>query len=321
MKNKIEIFCTLGPSSLNKKFLKLSEKKIDLLRLNISHIKIENLERIIKKIKNYSKLPICIDTEGAQIRTKIKKKINLKIGHKIKFFQKGKVSLYPDIIFSKIKIGDLLSIGFDGLIIKIIKKANNLFYGRAVSKGKLENNKGVTLLNRKIKLDYLTKKDLKAIKIANKLKIKNFALSFTNSYEDIKKFNKLLPNKRKIYKIESRSALKNWKKILKFGHEFLIDRGDLSKETSIEEIPIFQRRIVKDVKSRNKKVYVATNFLESMIDKSLPTRAEANDIYSSLEMGVNGLILAAETAIGKYPLESVNFLLKIINIYKNKKSF
>lgn len=318
MKNKIEIFCTLGPSSLNKKFLKLSEKKIDLLRLNISHIKIENLERIIKKIKNYSKLPICIDTEGAQIRTKIKKKINLKIGHKIKFFQKGKVSLYPDIIFSKIKIGDLLSIGFDGLIIKIIKKANNLFYGRAVSKGKLENNKGVTLLNRKIKLDYLTKKDLKAIKIANKLKIKNFALSFTNNLDDIKKFNKLLPKERKIFKIESRSALNNWKKILKFGNEFLIDRGDLSKETFIEKIPKYQRILVKDAKKNKKKIYIATNFLESMISKPFPTRAEANDIYSSLEMGANGLVLAAETAIGKYPMKSVDFLIKMIKIFKKR---
>ena len=159
---------------------------------------------------------------------------------------------------------------------------------------------------------------MKAIHIAKNLKIKNFALSFTNSHNDIKEFNKLLPNTRKIFKIESQSALKNWKKILKFGHEFLIDRGDLSKETSIEKIPILQRKIIKDVKRKNKKVYVATNFLESMINKSFPTRAEANDIYSSLEMGADGLVLAAETAIGKYPLESVNFLTKIINIYKKR---
>ena len=78
MKNKVEIFCTLGPSSLNKKFLKFATKKIDLLRLNMSHIKLKNLEKIIKKIKNYSKLPICIDTEGSQIRTQIIKAINLK---------------------------------------------------------------------------------------------------------------------------------------------------------------------------------------------------------------------------------------------------
>ena len=284
MKNKIKIFCTLGPSSLNKIFLKFSTKKIDLLRLNMSHIKIENLQHLIKKIKSYSNLPICIDTEGAQIRTKITKKINLKIGKKIKFYKEGKISLYPVEIFSKIKVGDLLSVGFDGLKVKIVRKTNDLLSGKIISEGKLENNKGVGLLNRKIKLNYLTNKDLKAIHIAKNLKIKNFALSFTNSHNDIKEFNKLLPNTRKIFKIESQSALKNWKKILKFGHEFLIDRGDLSKETSIEKIPILQRKIIKDVKRKNKKVYVATNFLESMINKSFPTRAEANDIYSSLHL-------------------------------------
>lgn len=318
MKNKIEIFCTLGPSSLNKRFLKFSTKKIDLLRLNMSHIKIENLQKLVKKIKSYSNSPICIDTEGAQIRTKITKKINLKIGKKIKFYKKGKKSLYPIEIFSKIKVGDLLSVGFDNLKIKIVRKTNDLLSGKVITEGKLENNKGVTLLNRKIKLNYLTNKDLKAIHIAKKLKIKNFALSFTNSYNDIKKFNKLLPNTRKIFKIESQSAIKNWEKILKFGHEFLIDRGDLSKETSIEKIPILQRKIIRDVKRKNKKVYVATNFLESMIEKPFPTRAEANDIYSSLEMGASGLVLAAETAVGKYPMESISFLRNIINIFKQK---
>ena len=318
MKNKIEIFCTLGPSSLNKKFLKFSRKKIDLVRLNMSHIKIENLQNLIKKIKRYSNLPICIDTEGAQIRTKIAKKANLKIGKKIKFYRKGKISLYPIEAFSKIKVGDLLSVGFDGLKIKIVRKTNDLLSAKIITKGKLENNKGVALLNRKIKLSYLTNKDLKAIHIAKKFKIKNFALSFTNSHNDIKKFNKLLPNTRKIFKIESQSALKNWKKILRLGHEFLIDRGDLSKETSIEKIPILQRKIIRSVKKKNKKVYVATNFLESMIEKPFPTRAEANDIYSSLEMGANGLVLAAETAAGKYPMESISFLRNIINIFKQK---
>ena len=318
MKKKIEIFCTLGPNTLNRRFLKYIYKKVSLVRLNLSHLQIPTFVRYIKYLKKESKVPICIDTEGAQIRTKVKKAANLKIGNKIKLSRKGKISLYPDIIFSKIKIGDLLSVGFDGLIIKIVNKTNDFFYGRTISMGKLQNNKGVTLLNRKIRLNYLTKKDLKAIEIAKKFKIENFALSFTNSPEDIEKFNKLLPNKRKIFKIESRDALKNWKTILKFGHEFLLDRGDLSKETSIEEIPAFQRKIVRDVKNSGKKIYVATNFLESMIYKSFPTRAEANDIYASLEMGVDGLVLAAETAIGKYPSESVDFLLKVINIYKKK---
>ena len=318
MKKKIEIFCTVGPKSMNKEFLKSTNEKISLIRLNLSHLKIAKLTKYIKFLKKYSKVPICIDTEGAQLRTKTIKPINLKIGSHIQFSKKGKISLYPNVAFEKIKVRDSLSVGFDGLIIKIINKTNNLIYGQITSEGRLENNKGITLLNRKIKLDYLTAKDLKAIEIAKNFNVKNFALSFTNSPYDVKKFNKLLPNERKIFKIESLSAIENWKKILKLGHEFLIDRGDLSKETSIEKIPGYQRKITRDVKSKGKKIYVATNFLESMIHKSFPTRAEVNDIYSSLEMGANGLVLAAETAIGKYPSKSVDFLLKIINIYKKE---
>ena len=98
--------------------------------------------------------------------------------------------------------------------------------------------------------------------------------------------------------------------------------GDLSKEVNIENIPTFQRKIVKEVKRlKNKEVYIATNLLESMIKNIYPTRAEANDIFNCLEMGANGLVLAAETAVGKYPLDAVNFLKKIINNYNKFKNY
>ena len=100
----------------------------------------------------------------------------------------------------------------------------------------------------------------------------------------------------------------------------MIDRGDLSKDIGIENIPITQRHIFKKSKKYNNvKVGVATNFLESMIKNPYPTRAEANDIYNSLEMGASALVLAGETAMGKYSIESVKFLSKIIKVFKNNK--
>ena len=173
--------------------------------------------------------------------------------------------------------------------------------------------------NRKVRLSYLTKKDIQAIKISKKLKISNFALSFTNSVKDIEKFNKLLPKQNKIFKIESKRAINSIEKIIKVGNNFLIDRGDLSKEVSIEKIPYIQRKILETSKNfKNKKIYIATNFLESMILNSYPTRGEANDIYSSLEIGAKGLVLAAETAIGKHPEKTILFLKKMIKIFKKK---
>ena len=106
---------------------------------------------------------------------------------------------------------------------------------------------------------------------------------------------------------------------MKKGNYFLIDRGDLSKDIKLETIPIVQRNLFKlKKKFKDKKMFVATNLLESMLEKNYPTRGEINDIYNSLEMGANGLVLAAETAIGKYPKEAVIFLQKIIKVFKGK---
>ncbi len=322
MKNKkIQIICTLGPSSINKKFLKFAKSNgVSLLRLNMSHLSTSSLKSSIKFIKRNSKIPICIDTEGAQIRTKVRKSKFIKLNKKIKIERsKGNFSLYPENIYEKIKINDILNVGFDNLKVKVISVKSKLICN-VISAGKLENNKGVHLENRKIKIDYLTKKDIEAIKIAKNLKIKNFALSFTNSVNDIIKFNKLLSKENKIFKIETLNACKNFRKIIKYANNFLIDRGDLSKDIKIENIPIAQRDLFK-IKNRNKNknIFVATNLLESMLKNNYPTRGEANDIFNSLEMGANGLVLAAETAIGNNPIGSVKFLNQMIKTFKKSK--
>ena len=323
MKNKkIKIICTLGPSTLNKKFLKFAKKNnVNLLRLNMSHLSEKNLIKSIKFIKKNCTIPICIDTEGAQIRTKVKKE---------KFIKSGKIliindiqknfHLYPEYISERIKLNDLLDIGFNNLKVKVIKKKGSKIICKVISSGKLENNKGVHVVNRKIKIDYLTQKDLKAIETGKKYKIRNFALSFTNSVKDVLDFNRLLPSQSKIFKIETLNACNYFHKIIKYADNFLIDRGDLSKDVKVENIPIFQRKLFKMKKKLKKKnIYVATNLLESMIENSFPTRGEANDIFNSLEMGANGLVLAAETAIGKNPISTVKFLNKMIKAFKNSQ--
>jgi len=315
--SKIKIICTLGPKSVNRNLLKFFNNKVNLLRLNLSHLTINKLIQNIKFIKKNSTIPICIDTEGAQIRTKVKKEKHYKSGQNLKILNTGgNFCLYPENVYSQLKINDILSIGFNDLSLKVINIKKKILC-KVIKTGKLENNKGVHLQNRKIKLNYLTKKDFKAIEISKKFNIDFFALSFTNSVNDIIKFNKLLKNKNKIFKIETLSSVKNFQSILKKGKIFLIDRGDLSKAVDIENIPLVQRKLFKlKKKYKNKKMYVATNLLESMLENSYPTRGEANDIYNSLEMGADGLVLAAETAIGKHPRDTVRFLQKIIKAYK-----
>ena len=174
MKNKIEILCTLGPASLNTKFLKFAKNKISLLRLNMSHIEVKDLKKYIIFIKKNTNIPICIDTEGAQIRTKINKKKNIKINQKFKIYKNSsKQGFYPLSVFDKLKLNDFLDIGFNDLKAKIIKKSDNYIILKSTSSGVLENNKGVYVVNRILKLNFLTQKDNEAIVLAKGLGIKN----------------------------------------------------------------------------------------------------------------------------------------------------
>jgi len=317
-----EIFCTLGPASFNQKFLKGIKNKVNLLRINLSHTNINDLEKLVTKVRKYSNIPICIDTEGAQIRTKIYKKIKLNKNQKVLIdgnYKSKNLTFYPDV-YEQLRVGDVISIGFDNLVLKIIRKKKNYFISKVTSAGLLENNKGTHIINRKIYLEPLTKKDLSAIEKSLELNINNYALSFTNSEKDISLFKSLLPNKRTIFKIETFSAIKNIDKIFKNCDEILIDRGDLSKDIKLERVPFFQREIQRKAKKKNKKVYIATNLLEAMVKDPNPTRAEINDIYNCLELGADGLVLAAETAIGKWPLKSVRTIHQVIKEFnKNNK--
>lgn len=321
---KIEIFCTLGPSSLNKSFLKFAEKnKVSLVRLNMSHLNLKTLEKNIIYIKKNSNLKICLDTEGAQIRTKLKSKpLKIQKGEVFKLRKEvGNFKLYPNEIFEKLRKGDVLDIGFNNLVAKISKKAEKTIFFKCLTPGLLENNKGVYVRNRSIKMKYLTDKDLSAIELSKKHNIKNFALSFTNSIDDIKNFKKIVKNSRAIFKIETKKAINNLLGLIKHADDFLIDRGDLSKEIKIENVPIIQRKIFRIArKFEKKRISIATNFLESMIEKPFPTRAEVNDIYNACEMRASGLVLAAETAIGNYPKECVVLLKNIIKVFSKNKT-
>ena len=121
---KKEIFCTLGPASLNSKFLKFVNKnRVNLLRINMSHVNLTQLSKMINFVRKYTNIPLCIDTEGAQIRTKTSKKKIFKLSSTFKITEKkGSFNLYPKEIFKKLKKGDYLDIGFTGLEVKIINK-------------------------------------------------------------------------------------------------------------------------------------------------------------------------------------------------------
>lgn len=317
------LLCTLGPASFNQKTIsRLDELGTALFRLNLSHTNIKELEEQICFIRKNSKVPICLDTEGAQIRTGILSLKNQSVFLKENetFIIGGKkdrrlstFSLYPPQVLNELIEGDILSIDFDSALIQISSISSGRMIARVISSGYVGNNKAVNCL-RPIELAAITEKDRKAIEIGMRLGIEHYALSFTNSAKDVRTLRSLIKGDSQIIaKIESRMGYENLSEILAEADEILIDRGDLSREIPIELIPFYQKKIIKKANQIKKPVYIATNLLESMTERPHPTRAEVNDVVNALMMGADGLVLASETAIGKRPIESATMIVKLIS--------
>jgi len=323
---EIKLIATLGPSSLNKNVLSKLKNEVDIFRLNMSHLNLTQLKKNLQFLKKNSIKNICIDTEGAQIRTifypkkKFLKKNEIYKLTNDKINLKNTIQLYPEFNFAKIKLNSRVKIGFNGLELKVIKLHQNQLICKVNQPGYLEANKGVHF-DDNIFLQPLTNKDKLAIKIAKKFNVKIFALSFANNFKDVKYLKSLITKKDIIIsKVETKKGFLNRKSITSLSDAILVDRGDLSRYIEISKIPLAQRLIINDAMKLKKKVYVATNLLETMINSNEPTRAESNDIFSSLESGCSGLVLAAETAIGKYPISCVEFLKKCILVFTKKDS-
>ena len=318
---KIKIICTIGPSSLDETIIKkMDDSGVDYFRINLSHTNINDLIPIFENLKSWTNKPICLDTEGAQLRTSLLcKEIIAKEHEIIEFVPKTNLTKSSQIgvkggyINEVFKNGDLVTIDFDGAVVQIINHENYSFYGRILHGGIIGNNKGLNV-DRSIKLHRFSPKDEKAFLISQKIGINHIFLSFCSHASDVLELRNRFKNKIQIIsKIENKNGLINLDGICLESDALLIDRGDLSREVPLEKIPMAQNQILQRGKKFNVPVYVATNLMENMIQNSKPTRAEVNDIQSTLNNGAKGLVLAAETAIGKYPIECVRMMSRIIH--------
>ena len=323
-----KIIVTLGPSTNTfEKISMIKSRGVDFVRINMSHSSINDLKYYIDLSKR-AKILFIIDTEGSQVRTGNLSKdfISYKENDKIRIYKneitggKGKINLKPKQILDQLEEGDILYIDFDTLVMRVSDTKtikNGYIEASVISSGILGNNKGVVIdprIGKKYTIPTLTQKDIEAIKIGLKEHIGYVAASFMRSGEAVQEVRRISNNKMKIIsKIECKDALENLDDIIYESDYLLIDRGDLSKEIPIEKIPFTQKIILQRAKKANKGTYVATNLLESMITNRKPTRAEVHDIINTIVDGAYGLILSAETAIGKHPIGCINMLNKVIN--------
>ncbi len=322
-----KIIVTVGPSSFDETIIrKMDLSGVDIFRVNLSHTKVEDLKGIIEKLKCWTSKKLCIDIEGAQLRTGVFKNntIEVRTHAKIQFVPshefgtEGKIPIYPGSELEKLHLGDVLKIDFNNVTVQITNIEDGRILGRVLEGGLIGSNKGISC-DRKFSMPPFTAKDKKAFEIAKQLGITTIALSFASSGEDVEKLRECFNSSIEVIsKIESVIGLARLEDLCEKTDAILIDRGDLSRDVPIEKSAFAQMYIQRKSLEYGKPVYVATNLLESMITNFRPTRAEVHDIVSCLYSGADGLVLAAETAIGKYPVEAVRMIHKVIKEFETQ---
>ena len=324
MDNKLaykKILCTLGPASMNERVIaRLTDLGVNIFRINLSHTSLEELPGVIDFIQCRTSVPVCLDTEGAQIRTGgftdgeavLKENDVAQIPKARVAGHGGSFNLYPKEAMEKLHIGDIISIDFNSVLVKVIDKNDDGLMVKVLVGGLIGKNKAVSV-DRNIDLPALTDKDRKALAIGMEKGIKHVALSFANQVQDVDEIRTHVHKETYIIsKIESINGIRNLGEIASRSNGILLDRGDMSRQVPIEQIPRVQKEVIRRAKQANVDVFVATNLLESMIKVVAPTRAEVNDVFNTLVDGADGLVLAAETAIGAYPVQCATMVSKII---------
>jgi pyruvate kinase len=324
---KIKILCTLGPASLRGDVIRaLEERGVDLFRINLSHTPPEAVEPTIALIRRYSNTPICLDSQGAQVRCgKMAEGVILTAGTQVKLCaadvvgSADQMTLWPASAFASMRPGDLIHVDFDGALMQVMDVAEDHSSAQAVvlDGGRVKSNRAV-VMDPPPSLGPITDKDVTAIEIGVRLGIRHYALSFASCAADVELMRALIPEGSTIIsKIESRAGVRNRDEIIDASDAVLIDRGDLSREVPVEYVPFYQKAIVRQANRWNRPVYVATNLLESMVTNRQPTIAEMNDIANTLLDGVHGLVLAAETAVGVDPVGAVDTVMRSIRAFEH----
>lgn len=319
-----QILCTLGPASMDETIIRrLQEIGVTMFRINLSHTKLEQVRPVIEFIQRCTDRPICIDSEGAQIRTAefaegtavLRENTVVEARRELVAGDSSAFNFVPRDIIDEFEVGDFISIDFNSVLVQVVEIKPDTVRMRVIAGGIIGTNKAVTV-RRPIPLPALSEKDTAAMKIGLELGIRHFALSFANSADDVNTLRAVVGDDAfVISKIECKNGIENLDGIIASSNAILIDRGDLSREMPLERIPQLQKMIIGRAKQKDRDVYVATNLLESMIKEQAPTRAEINDIHNTLLDGADGLVLAAETAIGKHPIRCANMIVRMIEAH------
>ena len=297
------------------------------IRLNFSHGNHEDFAHAIKHIRNASKeygKPVAIiqDLQGPKIRLgefdgifQVEKGQSIRLRYNADYERENILPTQYDLS-EKVKRGERVYF-FDGKVKTVVTSVKDgIVHVRAENSGYLISRKGINLPDTNFDGDIITAKDKKDLAFGATQDIDYVALSFVQTAADVYHIKRLLTNlgseARVIAKIETRSAAEHIEDIVIAADAVMVARGDLAIETSVEEVPIIQRTIVRLGIKHAKPTIIATQMLASMTDAPDPTRAEASDVATAVLSGTDAVMLSDETASGKYPIEAIKTMKKII---------
>ncbi len=327
--NKTKIVATVGPASNDKEMLRaLVKEGVDVFRLNFSHGTHEDHLKVINYVREInaemgSKVALLQDLQGPKIRVNdMKPGIEIVAGQEIVITTREVlgnnelVSTSYERLPKDVKVGDMILID-DGKIELKVKEVRDIdvvctvIYG-----GPLKPRKGINLPFTKVSAPSLTEKDLTDLHFGLKHKMDWVALSFVRKAQDILSLREIIneakSTTRIVAKIEKPEALENIDAVIEATDAVMVARGDLGVEIWMEEVPMVQKRLVEKCNKAGKPVIVATQMMESMIENPRPTRAETNDVANAVMDGADALMLSAETAAGKYPIEVIRSMVRTI---------
>lgn len=329
MTKQTKIIATLGPASDSPELIKaLILEGVNVFRFNFKHNTIEWHSERIGRVNQITKaiqtnIGTLIDLQGPEIRIKMAvAELPLKVGDELMFDesvltskQQGLSISHPSII-NHLSSGQILYAD-DGYFKFEFKKKQNQNFLISLSDGILKNNKSLNIPGANFPFPVLIERDFEGLKLVQKAEIDFIALSFVRTHDDIKvlkdEMTKLGLSAKVVAKIETESSLQNLDNIIDVSDAVMVARGDLGIELSLEKVPHYQKLIIRKCLEAGKPVITATQMLESMIVNPQPTRAEVSDVANAVYDYTDAVMLSAESATGKYPVEAVKFMKQTLS--------
>ena len=327
---RTKIVATLGPASSDKEVIKkLIEAGANVLRLNFSHGSHEDhLERIntIRSVSESNDYHVAMlqDLQGPKIRIGLMKDggVEIKSGQELTITTEevegdvNRVSTVYKEIINDVVTGDTILIDDGNIELKTKRINGNEVVTEVVHGGILKSRKGINLPDTNVSAPSLTEKDRKDLEFGLKQDLDWIALSFVRRADDIRELKKIIADAgstaRVVAKIEKPEALRNIDEIIEETDAIMVARGDLGVEIPMYEVPLWQKKMVRKCNMAAKPVIIATQMMESMIENPRPTRAETNDVANAVLDGADALMLSAESAAGRFPVEAVKKMSETI---------